>query len=160
MAFIADLIAKAERACESAAILLERGDIDGACNRSSRSTYAATCLTLTFNSVEPGPAPKMSSFRGRLRLYRRRNPTAFAGLQTRTPKAARRASAMDGASQSSDFDHASTLQKANDAGSRFRGNDVRVPAAKSAAGPGMTMWFVELQRKSGAAMRTFAESVS
>jgi hypothetical protein len=28
------------------------------------------------------------------------NPTAFAGTQTRTPQVARRASAMDGASQS------------------------------------------------------------
>ena len=32
--------------------------------------------------------------------YRGQNPTAFAGLQTRTPQAARSASAMDDASQS------------------------------------------------------------
>ena len=37
--------------------------------------------------VIPGPAAS-------------RNPTAFAGLQTRTPQAARSASAKDGASQS------------------------------------------------------------
>src|SRR5690348_14054680 len=41
-----------------------------------------------------------SSFRLRSRLYRERSPAAFAGMQTRTPKAALGASAMDGASQS------------------------------------------------------------
>jgi hypothetical protein len=37
---------------------------------------------------------------GAVRAVRGQNPTAFAGLQTRTPQAARSASAMDGASQS------------------------------------------------------------
>jgi 50S ribosomal protein L16 3-hydroxylase len=41
-----------------------------------------------------------SSLRGRSRLHRERSPVAFAGMQTRTPKAALGASAMDGASQS------------------------------------------------------------
>jgi hypothetical protein len=42
----------------------------------------------------------LSSFRGCSQLYREQNPTAFAGLQTRTPQAARRAGATDGANQS------------------------------------------------------------
>ncbi|MGH8190572.1 MAG: hypothetical protein ACREP2_03915, partial [Rhodanobacteraceae bacterium] len=32
-------------------------------------TLGATCLAPIFNSLEPGPAPKMSSFRGRFRLH-------------------------------------------------------------------------------------------
>ncbi len=41
MASVADLIAKAELACEPAPILLERGDIDGACNRAYYAMFGA-----------------------------------------------------------------------------------------------------------------------
>lgn len=46
MAPVASLIAKAERACGSAALLLERGDIDGACNRAYYAMFDAARAAL------------------------------------------------------------------------------------------------------------------
>lgn len=43
---VADLIAKAELACESASILPERGDIDGACNRAYYAMFGAARAAL------------------------------------------------------------------------------------------------------------------
>jgi len=66
----------------------------------------------------------LSSFR----TPRSGDPAAFAASQTRTPKATRRASAMDGASQS-----ILNLLRWYENQHGFR-----VPAANGAAGPGMT----------------------
>lgn len=46
MASVTRLITKAERACESAALLLERGDIDGACNRAYYGMFDAARAAL------------------------------------------------------------------------------------------------------------------
>lgn len=46
MASVTSLIAKAERACHSAALLLESGDIDGACNRAYYAMFDAARAAL------------------------------------------------------------------------------------------------------------------
>lgn len=52
MASVAKLIAKAEQACDSAAILLEHGDVDGACNRAYYATFDAARSALLATGVD------------------------------------------------------------------------------------------------------------